>query len=245
MNTLTTPRTRSRTRASYLRVVHRVAGLCAALPVVLLVVTGLPLQFTDAFQLGSRGVPFRMVHAAYGIQAPTEALADGAVVQLGGRLLVAQRNLSSTGTFIGALDFDELWVVATDQSLVLVPKQSSVPDESLTFPGRVSRLGRTAQGAIAIEAEGRLLTSQDFGVSWSAHASGDRIDWRAPAAIPVTDSLSQRYGAAHLSWERWLQDLHSGRFFGGVGEWIMNLAGLVLLLLALSGSVVWWRSRRQ
>ena len=243
MNTQTTPRVQSRTRGSLLRVVHRIAGLCVALPVLLLVATGLPLQFTDGLELGSRGVPFDLAHRAYGLQAPSEAVADGQVIQVGGRLLVGQRDLAIDGVLRGALNLEEVWIVATTEILLLVPKQPGVPEETLPLPGVVERLGSTQTGALAIEADGAVLTSEDFGVTWQAANTAERIDWQAPRWIPISENLARRYRATHLSWERWLQDLHSGRFFGPIGEWVMNLAGVALLLLALSGSVVWWRNR--
>jgi uncharacterized iron-regulated membrane protein len=47
-----------------------------------------------------------------------------------------------------------------------------------------------------------------------------------------------------LSTERWLQDLHSGRFFGTFGVLTVDLASALLLILAGTGLVLWWRYRR-
>ena len=54
-----------------------------------------------------------------------------------------------------------------------------------------------------------------------------------------------RYAATRLNWERWLQDLHSGRFFGPVGVWIMTIAGAALIVLGISGLIVWVLGRNR
>ncbi len=48
-------------------------------------------------------------------------------------------------------------------------------------------------------------------------------------------------------WERpelWLFDLHHRLFAGEVGEWISGLAGLAAMFFVISGSILWWRTRR-
>jgi len=55
----------------------------------------------------------------------------------------------------------------------------------------------------------------------------------------VQRSLLDQYRGSGLSWERLLLDLHSGRLFGSVGVFIIDLAGIALLLIALSGVWVW------
>lgn len=65
-------------------------------------------------------------------------------------------------------------------------------------------------------------------------------------ALPVT--MKQRVVAQSvppsLNWQRLLLDLHAGRLFGLAGQLVMDLAALVLVVLALTGTVIWSRSRR-
>jgi hypothetical protein len=48
---------------------------------------------------------------------------------------------------------------------------------------------------------------------------------------------------ASLNWQRLLQDLHAGRVFGWAGQLVMDLAALLLVILALTGVIIWSRSR--
>ena len=48
-------------------------------------------------------------------------------------------------------------------------------------------------------------------------------------------------------WERpelWIFDLHHHLFSGDVGETIIGIAGLAAILFVVTGSVLWWRTRR-
>jgi len=47
-----------------------------------------------------------------------------------------------------------------------------------------------------------------------------------------------------LSWERVMLDLHSGRLFGTAGVWVVDVAAVLLLFLALSGFVLWYQHMR-
>ena len=70
------------------------------------------------------------------------------------------------------------------------------------------------------------------------------ISWLRVETVAPGKQFASRFGAANLSWERWLQDLHSGRFFGPIGVWLMNLASFVFILLGFTGLVLWFTSRR-
>ena len=47
-----------------------------------------------------------------------------------------------------------------------------------------------------------------------------------------------------LNWQRFLLDLHAGRIAGLAGQLIMDLAALILIVLAVTGTVIWGRTRR-
>jgi uncharacterized iron-regulated membrane protein len=57
-------------------------------------------------------------------------------------------------------------------------------------------------------------------------------------------ALQNHYRSEVLPLERLLLDLHSGRFFGSAGPWIMDAAAVLLVLLALSGTWIWLRRKR-
>ncbi len=76
--------------------------------------------------------------------------------------------------------------------------------------------------------------------------AADAITWAAVKPLSASESEPFRtaYRSRLLSIERWLQDLHSGRFFGTIGIIVLDIASALLLILAVTGLIIWWRSRR-
>jgi uncharacterized iron-regulated membrane protein len=52
-----------------------------------------------------------------------------------------------------------------------------------------------------------------------------------------------RYLGRLLTAQRLLQDLHSGRYFGRAGEWVVNVASMLFVVLAATGLWIWWKTR--
>jgi len=61
--------------------------------------------------------------------------------------------------------------------------------------------------------------------------------------VALPDELSPARNQT-ISWQRVVLDMHSGRWFGPLGPWIVDLAALVLLFLACSGFWIWYSRRR-
>jgi hypothetical protein len=106
-----------------------------------------------------------------------------------------------------------------------------------------TRLGVTG-GALVLETESRLLR---FDLEHLNRVVLAVPDWQPALIEPLPAVLQPGLQAASvpasLNWQRLLQDLHAGRVFGWAGQWVMDLAALLLVVLALTGVVIWSRSR--
>ena len=69
------------------RLAHRVTGIVVVLPIVFLILTGLPLQLTEFLALDDASVNWSWVNTSYGITAPDTALTSNGVVQIGDVIL--------------------------------------------------------------------------------------------------------------------------------------------------------------
>lgn len=225
------------------RAFHKITGLCLILPVLLLVVTGLPLELTDQLNLGTRGVPFQFVHKSYGVDTPESAWVQNNVVQLGELLFIKSRVVPAKGALLAAHDASGFHFILMSQEWLLIPEDTEIPFEQGDYPGQILRAGFAA-GLPMIETREGTLTSQDYGASWESTSLKLK-----PSAVPlpldVNEEMRRAYGASIISWERWLQDLHSGRYFGPIGQWVMIVAGIALIGLALTGFLVWFRTLRR
>jgi hypothetical protein len=243
MSTPTKPLRPSSTRASRtFGKLHRLTGLTVALPVILLVVTGIPLQFTQQLGLGTAPVDSTWVHNRYNLEAPEKSLTSAGVTQLGDQLFAGDRVIQSNQRLIGALAREVITIVMLEQTIILVPVEPDVPVESIPLPAQAKALGEDSELNLIADTPDGLLASEDLGASWYP-ARIDSYQWVTAASKPVSDADKTRYRSHQISWERLLQDAHSGRLFGAVGEWVMNLAGIALILLAFTGAYVWIRGR--
>ncbi|MGB5587433.1 MAG: PepSY domain-containing protein [Gammaproteobacteria bacterium] len=244
----------ARSRSASLIIWHRRLGLSAALFVLVLATTGLALNHTAELGLDRRYLEAEWLLNWYGIQAPAEASVFVAgsllVTQLGDRVYLGTRAVEEgVGTVGGAVEIDDLVVTAVDGDLLL-----------LTASGeRVERLGRkddvpAGLTGIGTDSEGGLLLRTDAGLyradeellRWLAVDAVDvNVVWSTPATADAATLAELRadYRGRILSLERVLLDLHSGRILGRFGPLLMDLAAILLTLLAVTG--VWvWSSRR-
>lgn len=226
-----------------LRHLHRITGLFILLPVIFLVATGIPLQYTDELDLGRAGVSWNWVHSAYSITAPDSAMASASATQIGAQLFVAGHSIDHPERMIGALSSPQLEAVALEQTLILVTSDLGTAPETIALPNRATKFGGHLPRQIYIESAQGVLASTDLGVSWES-TTATPGPWAPIVVAKDVRFWQDRYKSSRVSWERWLVDLHSGRFFGPFGEFIMSLASIALSLVAISGLVTWIFLRR-
>lgn len=227
-----------------LRRIHRYAGVAAGGVLVYLLVTGLPLQF-DSLQLGDQFVSTPFILESYNLDAPAEVSFDSGIAQVGNRLFWEDEQIVEAGELLGAVNYQGLVVIGTPDALFVL---------SPTAPGALERIDQlTPLAGIALH-QGQVLLNTGSGIHQMDSAllnalpvpepPGD-IEWQSPQLI--SGSQSEIYRSAYrqrlLSVERLLQDLHSGRAFGPIGVWVINLGTLLLAGLAITGYWIWWRSR--
>ncbi len=234
---------------------HRVVGLVSAFSLTYLLATGLPLQFSAELGLGQSFVQQSWVHYWYGISAPDRAVGSGSVESMGGLMwhsgqAIAQSMVDSElgRRLLGSVEVGAFVVLLTDRALLLLEPESGEL-ERLQPPALAVQLGIQPQASLVIKTASGLYITDDFD-RWQAVPTPGGDTGKQPAwakVQPLTGSallaLQQRYKNRVITHERWLQDLHSGRFFGLVGVWVVTAATALLLVLAVTGLMLWWRSR--
>jgi hypothetical protein len=242
-------------RRALLATWHRRLGLTASAVVLILAVTGIALNHTDALGLDERHVRAPWLLSWYGIEAPLDAtafeLAEGRVTRLGERLYFAGRAVEQdVGRVAGAVSMDGLVVLAVDGDLLVLTAEGDRVERlgrEDGVPAGIVRLGLDAEGQMMVDASHGLYRADPQLLSWG-HAAGvpGTIRWAAPAEPDEAslDELRQDYLGNILTLERVLLDLHSGRILGTVGPWVMDAAAILLLVLALTGIWMWTALRR-
>ena len=223
-------------------------GLLVALPVLVLSVTGVLLNHIESLDWADAPLPPWLARS-YGVPLSEQiygSQVDGHwYAQTGERLFMDGSAVAScSAPFQGAVAVQGLTVAGCGGDLLLL--QGSEQVERLR-PGQgvpaFNRLG-VAGEALVLETENRLLR---FGLENLNSVVLAVPDWQPVVIEPLPAVLQPRLQAASvpesLNWQRLLQDLHAGRVFGWAGQLVMDLAALLLVILALTGVVIWSRSR--
>jgi len=234
---------------------HRYMGLSAALFVLIISVTGLLLNHTETFQLDSRFVHSDALLDWYGIKAPDQLRAfstgEDTVALLGEQLYRNQQLIAGDyNELSGAARLPEVLVIAVDGDLLLFTAEGELierlkPDGGL--PAAIERLALGGGGQLIARTGEGVYQSDSSLMEWTpADADAMQIDW-ITAATPepaLLENLQAHYRSQVLPLERFTLDLHSGRLFGKFGVWLFDIAAILLILLALSGSIIWLQRKR-
>jgi len=73
------------------------------------------------------------------------------------------------------------------------------------------------------------------------------VAWSEPVAIPpvLVDVLDKHFVGEGISVERLLLDIHSGRFLGRWGVFLVDVMAILFVILAVTGFLMWRREARQ
>lgn len=241
--------------ARRLRVWHRRLGVASCLVLLLVALTGLLLNHTSDLHLSSQSVRWGWLHQLYGVDQSSEWVAyryeDGFAAQAeDGTLYLNQMPaVSCSSDLLGVGIQEELQatlIVCRSEWLLLASDGSLLERIGVTelgLPASPQRAGE-CDLSVCVESEGGSVWRADV-VDYDAQAySGDVSWWNAhPLTSSQQSALNRLLAGRHLSWERVVLDLHSGRIAGSVGVWIVDLAAVVLIFLCGSGLWMWWRSR--
>ena len=90
------------------------------------------------------------------------------------------------------------------------------------------------------------MSDADIG-SFEPAAGTDDIEWSKASDVPpaLLESLRLLYRGRGLTIERVVADIHSGRIVGLAGPYFMDLVAILLIVLGISGLVIWLRPRRK
>lgn len=234
---------------------HRYMGISAALFVLLIAVTGLMLNHTEDLQLDSEHVTNDWVLDWYGIQAPKDLRSYPAgrqhVTLMGEHLYLNRKEID--GEFrdlVGAVFLNDLFVIAVSDSILLLTKHGEIVEQLGTedgIPAGIRRIGVDDRGGLVTQGSLDFYASDDDFVKWSHREQAPaQVRWSQSESLDpaLALSLQKHYRGEVLPLERLVLDLHSGRFFGQAGPWVFDIAAILLILLALSGTWIWLRRRR-
>lgn len=223
--------------------IHRQIGLILVAIVIFLSITGILLNHTTELELSKQHIKSETLLNWYGIKSPAiKSFKAGQyfISKINQQIYFDQNLLDfKVVSLNGAVFFYNLIVISIDDTLVLLtPKGDLVEQMDSTYgiPEMVTAIGLQHDQLVLRTQTGLFATDQDF-LEWHK-VSDHEIVWSQSQILDeaLKDTITRSYVGNGLTAERIMLDIHSGRFFGQLGPLVMDLAALLFIFLALTGT---------
>jgi len=230
---------------------HRYMGLVVAFFAIHLSTTGILLNHTSDIELDKQHVSSQHILGWYGIEQAEQLMGyqlDNNWISYWNNVIYFNNKTVSSGQtnlvgattsvhFIALATSEEIWLLTIDGEII---ERLNSPAEKL---GDITKIGQLDKQVVIHTERGAFVADRDL-VSWQPIDKGN-INWSIPQVLPeltMQQILDQQHS---ISWERLLLDIHSGRLFTMGGVLLVDLAGLLILSLAITGVTIWFKRRRR
>ncbi|QFU21380.1 PepSY domain-containing protein [Shewanella eurypsychrophilus] len=239
--------------AKQLRPWHRRLGIFCALFIMLMASSGVVINHSNHLSIDTAQVQQKWMLDYYGITPPnniaiyqTEPLSLASTDNLAWvqhQLAVEAdspiKGMLTLGNILLAIDNNHLYMLSKDGELM--EKQ----DASMGLPRGIEAIG--FDGQVWLKTQDGYFMADDELIEWTQAEPLAIIPWSQALSTPAAQSESGRISllarSSHLTWERVILDIHSGRFFGSLGPWFMDLVALSLIIMAISGIYLWQQGK--
>ena len=215
--------------------------------ILLHTVTGLLSQHSNALNLDQRYISWSWLMSHYGIgEAEPDAvfLVDNKILsQFDTQLFVDEHPVSHIHRpLVGGIALEDLMVLATDNALVLLTREGEFIERmgaEAGVPGPIQNIG-TYHGEPVVQARNGMWRSNFMLDKWEP-ISLEGVSWSMPYPLPdaVAAKLQQFFYGKGVSVEQLLIDIHNGRIMGTFGIWFIDILGIMLVILSLTGLWMW------
>ena len=231
---------------------HRNVGIITALFVIFLVISGIALNHSDGLSLNTRHIKSDWILDLYKIKPINAPISfnekNNWVTQIDQRIYFNEQEIAKDiEQLFGVLSIDDYFVVATTGQLMLITREGDVIERlsgSEGVPAGMRAIGLSENNDVIIKAAHGFYQVSLDDLEWQEF---DHLDasWSEPSPIKpeLEQALLKQYRGSGLSVERVLLDFHSGRIVGEWGVYLVDIAAILFLLLALSGCWMWWMRR--
>jgi hypothetical protein len=228
---------------------HRRIGVAACVFAVWLAASGWALNHTQALGLKDIGLRASWLTRWYGLSAIDPAQG----YRTGDHWLAGNEESSSLDGHViapalaqpvGLSELGPLLFAADANGIALLGQSGEAVDRLAARDAgleSIARIGRADSQVVVADEGGHMSASRD-GVSWAPFEGTP--SWSVREALPPPARAAAREALAPaIPLERVLLDAHSGRLIGAWGPWLVDAAGLLLAVLAVTG--LWMVLRRR
>ncbi|GAB5562833.1 MAG: hypothetical protein SynsKO_44800 [Synoicihabitans sp.] len=228
---------------------HQRLGVSFSVVIAVVVVTGIALNHTQGLKLDERTITAPWILDWYGMNPSGDPIAfeaDGWAIQWEDRVYWnGVPVVTSADPLIGAVSLGEFRVLASASAAILITPDGELVEQmtgSSLPSGTIKALGRSDRGVYLVTEQGRFLSDPDVG-TWDRFQLASEPLLSTPQIAPRAqrEAALRAYRGEGITLYRVMLDLHSGRLFGSLGVWIVDIAAVVMLFLTFTG--VWYALR--
>jgi uncharacterized iron-regulated membrane protein len=230
-----------------LRSWHQRLGLVSVGFLLVLLISGVMLNHSHDLQLDQRPVKFSWLLDQYGITPPNHTAVFNAdkkdlyitdnMLWHGTTPLLEAESILLAAAFrhdmIIAIDAQQLYLMTYDGKLV------ETQNSSTGLPSNLTALAIAADNTVWLHTKNASYQSDSELIEWQL-ADGSDVAWLQAQPLQSGHPVITLARGSHLSWQRVLQDLHSGRIFGSWAIWFWDLIAILLLAMLVLGVRIWW-----
>ena len=245
-------RRRKRNKIGSLYIWHRYAGLFAALFIIFISISGIALNHTDDLKLKKKLLSSSLLLDLYHVKKPTRVsqfnTAQHRIQQANDLLFIDHfQPLVTTSYSVGAVEVNDTLFIGLRDRILLIDQQGQLLETISQLDGvpeSVQRIGIDSSQQLVLSSNSQIYRlNDDFNITKTIEAV--TVDWSN--AIPISQQdelkLNHKYRSRIINLETLLLDMHSGRFFGAYGHVVFDFIGIILLFLATTGGIIWFKQR--
>ncbi|MDQ8186613.1 PepSY-associated TM helix domain-containing protein [Pelagicoccus sp. SDUM812002] len=223
---------------------HRRVGVALSAIFILICLTGILLNHNDDLDFQSRPIEADWVYDWYGLKPAGKLvhylLPTGSLSSLDDQLFLDQRSLGHFPNPREIAVLEDIYAIAFPNSILLITPEGDIIEtlSDSNIPGsEISKIGTTDHRTLFINTELGQYRSDESILVWTPTAT--KLELATIEASPAPEILEKKllrsFRGEGITWGRVILDIHTGRFFGGVGKWIADLSAIALILLTLTG----------
>jgi len=244
------------TRRRWTRQSHRWLGVIVLIPLIITSITGVILNHTVDLNLSEKHVTASWVQSRYGMVLNEEPLAFGLkngpalAASWDGQIFYQKSILTSKESLTAAVPLRDGLALTTLSKVYYYGLDGELIEtlDELTLPqGDIIRAGRTDNLALVLETNSGIHISDRELLSFSPLKTHKGIIW-SEKSIPSEATLQQwkeSFFGKGIPMDRVILDIHSGRFFGSIGKWAWDILVIGILVLSISGFVLFLRYQKR
>lgn len=230
---------------------HKYIGIAVCIILIHLAVTGIFLNHTQDLDLDKHYVTSSWILDQYGLKVPQPdlvyAIQNDNFSQYGVELFFnGSPVIQIEKNLLGVVWHNGQYILATESQLLLMNQEGILQKTIDLVPFSIQKIGMHDSGLVLQDKQGRLWSATSVLTDWK-ETPLKSVSWSSAGSLTsINKKRIHRYFVGDgVSLEQVILDFHSGAIFKQAGKLFFDITGLLLIILSLSGLLLWSSKRKR